>query len=82
MKTATETINEMTEQRDENQLNLAIRDFIKRFEPEDRRDRLDFEMHLHSIVRQIYRDAQKPFHKALETSMTLTPPVPFFVPKQ
>lgn len=54
-------------------LNRAIRAFIKRFEPEDRRERYDFEMALHEIVRAIYREAVKPYEKALLGAAMLKP---------
>lgn len=73
-KTAVEIDIEKREaQRNEADLNWSIREFIKRYEPEDRRHRLDFEMQLHSIVRAIYREAQDPFSKALRDAVIASP---------
>lgn len=80
MKTTTELMREDQDERDTNLLNMAIRDFIKRFEPEERRDRLDFEMALHHLVRQIYREASKPYERAISLSLALTPPPPIVIP--
>lgn len=68
MTTATE-IRAMGEERDSNRLDMAIRDFIKRYEPEERRDRLDFEMALHHLVRQIYQEASKPYEKIMSAAV-------------
>jgi hypothetical protein len=73
------TIEKNEFERAEKRLDENIRCFAKRFEPEDRRDRLDFETHLHSIVRDIYRQAQEPFHKALTASIAIQMPSQIFV---
>lgn len=66
MTTATDqAIRDHQERQDADGLNSMVRNFTKRFEPEERRDRLDFEMELHQLVRAIYREAAKPYEKIL-----------------
>ena len=67
--------------RAEGWLNYRMREFVKRYEPEDRRYRLDFERDLHEIVRTIYQEAQRPLLKAI-TDATLRMPSPLFVEKK
>ncbi len=82
MKTACETMQALREdEQAESRLDQNIRQFIKRFEPEDRRERLDFEMQLHSIVRDIYRQAQEPFHKLAAEAMASRPLAPIVITK-
>lgn len=63
-------------------LDARIRDFIKRYEPEDRRYRLDFECDLHAIVRAIYQEAQRPFSKALSEAVMRMPVPPVIFPME
>lgn len=62
-----------------NRINRMIRDFIKAYEPEERRDRLDFEMHFHEIIREIYREAAKPYEKALLGAACISTPAKIIV---
>lgn len=50
---------------DFDRLTLYTRDFIKRYEPEERRYRLDFERDLHFLIHLIYAEAQRPLLKTL-----------------
>ena len=72
-KTATETLQRQEDERLNSNLNEQIRYFLKRFEPEDRRDRHDFEMFLHEIVRTIYREASRPYERALLGAALIRP---------
>ena len=68
--TATEALmKQQDEERDNNRLNQMVRAFIKRYQPEDRRDSLDFEMYLHEIVRATYREATKPYEKIMSSAV-------------
>lgn len=82
MTAATEASIDAAEQdREANRLNEAIRYFLKRYEPEERRDQLDFEMNLHNIVRLIYAEAQRPFLKTMSASYAAMPFPPMIIPK-
>lgn len=76
MQTATEMMKAKDEDRDNERLNFYIRAFIKNFEPEDRNERLDFEMALHHLMREVYREASKPYERALTASVLMSP-LPF-----
>ena len=70
MMTATEALmKQQDEERDNDRLNTMVRAFIKRYQPEDRRDSLDFEMYLHEIVRATHREAVKPYEKILSSAV-------------
>lgn len=47
-------------ERDERCLDYSIEAFIRAWSPKDERARADFGMQLHSIVRMVYREAQRP----------------------
>jgi len=66
---------------DDERLNRAIRDFLSRYEPEDRHACLTFETDLHQIVRLIYAEAQRPLLKAVADSLDMRPPAPIVIPK-
>jgi hypothetical protein len=46
-----------------------VEDFFRRFAPEDRSERVQFELSLFSLVRQIYADAQEPLLKQLTATI-------------
>lgn len=74
--------DKIDQERAERELDGMIRYFLKRYEPEERRDRLDFEADLHRIVREIYREASKPYEKALMGASLLNmTQAPVFIPK-
>jgi len=66
METAT---SKMRDKQEEDILNHRIADFVERWMPEDRREASLFHAELHSIVRAIYADMQKPVTACLETVM-------------
>ena len=72
MTTATEAAATMRDENQARMLDHMIRHFIKTYEPEDRRERLDFEMELHRLVRAIYIEASKPYERILSAAVQHT----------
>jgi len=69
MTTATEAAATMRDENQDRMLDHMFRHFIKIYEPEDRRERLDFEMELHRLVRAIYSEASKPYERILSAGV-------------
>lgn len=67
------------EARDENALNHRFEYFLKRHKPKDPRDAMDFEVELHSLVRAIYAEATKPYHKTMSDMLCVMPMPPIFI---
>lgn len=77
MKTAT-SIKKMQHQREEDILNMRMANFVERWAPEGREEAGEFHAELHSIVRAVYADMQRPVTACLESvlmSSTMTPVV-------
>ncbi len=53
-----------------------MEDFIRRWSPEDPRERAEFAARLHSIVRKIYREAQEPVFNELHRLISMLPVYP------
>lgn len=48
------------QERNARTFELMMEQFIRKWSPQDCRQGADFQAQLHSLVRQIYRDAQEP----------------------
>jgi hypothetical protein len=50
--------------------------FLKRWEPQHQEDRYAFHVELHSLIRQVYRDAQEPLIDQITKMMSAMPMFP------
>lgn len=77
MVTATEAIQQQPRQHiDAKIFESMMEDFIRQWSPDDPRERAEFCARLHSIVRQIYRDAQEPVFNELHRLISALPMYP------
>lgn len=68
--------------RDEQIMNDYLMEFIKRYEPkDDEHERIWFHTHLHSLVRQAYGLAAKPYERTMQ-SMLKSLPIVNFIPTE
>lgn len=66
------------ETRDQRIFEHMIEGFIREWAPTDPRDKADFEMQLHSIIRQTFRDAQEPvLDRLMKIAMATPMPIRF-----
>lgn len=77
----TEQIKERDDWQDENIFNQRIEHFIKQYEPRDERDRSQFHMHLHDLMRCAYGLAAKPYERTMQ-SMLKSLPIVNFIPTE
>ena len=76
MQTATSVLDQERDAKNERMLELYMEQFWKRWAPDDKYEAAQFHAELHSLVRQIYRDAQEPLIKqwtAVIAAMPLFP---------
>ena len=50
----------MDKERQARMFEAMMESFLKRWEPDHQEDRYAFHAELHSLIRQVYRDAQEP----------------------
>lgn len=60
MTTAAEAIQQSSQERQRRVFELQIESFLNQWAPDDRYERSQFESQFHSLVRQIYMEAQQP----------------------
>lgn len=84
MNTAYEQAKIDEAQRGGEHVDQYVRAFLKRYEPEDRRDRLDFERDLVHLVMLVHREATRPFANALSHATMSSPagPVVYVKPSE
>ena len=66
--------------RDEDELAARLADFTKRHAPEDPEDRFRFECAIHSLIFTAYRQAAKPYERALMAAYSAMPLQNIFTP--
>jgi len=74
--TATEAIKSREGERRKMAFEYGIESFLNQWKPQDRYEASQFEAQLHSLVRQIYADAQEPILDRF-TKLAMSIPVPF-----
>lgn len=55
---------------------LMMESFLKRWEPKHQEDRYAFHAELHSLIRQVYRDAQEPLFEQITKLAAAIPMYP------
>lgn len=65
MTTATDQLKRDDAERQQQMFMYMVESFVKRWAPEDKYAAAEFHAEFHSLVRQIYRDAQEPVLKHL-----------------
>lgn len=78
MNTATD-MKKLEQERQGRLFEAMMAAFVKEWEPEDRRERAQFHAEFHSLVRQIYRDAQQPLLDQL-AKFAVAMPMQFMIP--
>lgn len=66
-------MKKMDQERQSRIFEVMMESFIKQWSPQDRREAAEFQAHLHSLVRQIYRDAQEPVLDRLTAAIATMP---------
>jgi hypothetical protein len=65
------------DERDRLIFEQMMEQFWRRYAPDDKHEASRFAADLHSLVRQIYREAQEPAFKQLDTLIRALPIAPF-----
>lgn len=76
MTTATKAIKSREGEHRKMAFEYGIESFLNQWKPQDRREASQFEAQLHSLVRQIYIDAQAPILDRF-TQLAMLIPTPF-----
>lgn len=61
------------DERDRRIMEAMMEDFWKRWAPDDKYEAARFASELHSLIRQVYREAQEPAFKQLEAIIRAMP---------
>ena len=75
MPTATEAIKSREAEHRKQAFEYGIESFLNQWKPQDRYEASQFEAQLHSLVRQIYIDAQAPILDRF-TKLAMSMPMP------
>lgn len=78
MQTATEAIKNREDANRRMAFEYQIEQFLNQWKPQDRYEASQFEAQLHSLVRQIYTDAQAPILDRF-TKLAMSIPMPSFI---
>ena len=76
MTTATEAIKSRESEHRKRSFEYGIESFLNQWKPHDRREASQFEAELHSLIRQVYTDAQAPILERF-TQLAMSIPTPF-----
>ena len=78
MTTATEAIKSRESEHRKMAFEYGIESFLNQWKPQDRREASQFEAELHSLIRQVYTDAQAPILDRF-TQLAMSIPTPFAI---
>jgi hypothetical protein len=76
MTATNQSIGQDNKERQKQAFEYQIESFLNSWAPADRYERSQFESQLHSLVRQIYADAQEPVFNELHRIIALLPFAP------